>query len=270
MPKATQEFTTLSKATPDHPYLQNKGLNQDIIDKLDIRLDKQGRIVIPVKDSNDNIQSLQRIGDNGFKQFEKGCKAQGGFAVIGASALAAQDKNEPVIISTGVATAASIHIATGEPVVVAFQDSNLKAVAEEFKQMFPTRTAFVVGDNDQHNVAKGLKNSGLVAAKSAAKAVGGRYCIPKFGSNQTGKDCSDFSDLGRIAGLAAVKRQIQAGLAMARANVQEDKERHQAIDKSKERKEELHEKRQEVLDKRKEVRQQKQEDQQKKRKGRKL
>lgn len=246
--KATEEHKNLPKATPDHPYLAKKGLNQDIIDKLDLRVDKLGNLVVPVKNKDDEIQSLQRIGGNGFKQFESGCKAQGGFNVIGESALKAQDKNEPIIISTGVATAASIHMATGEPVVVAFQDSNLKAVAEEFKSMYPYRSIFIAGDNDQHNVDKGLKNSGLESAKVAAKAVNGKYIIPKFSTSQRGREYSDFSDLHRIAGLQTVKRQVQAGLMMARANVAEDKERHQSQERSHDRVEEQKEVRKHKLE----------------------
>lgn len=255
--KAADEFNRLPKATPDHPYLAAKGLNQDIIDKLDLRMDGRGHLVVPVKNRDQEIQSVQRIGGNGFKQFESGCKAQGGFAVIGDSAQFAQDRSEPIIISTGMATAASIHLATGEPIVVAFQDSNLRAVAEAFKAMYPYRSFFIAGDNDQHNVAKGLKNSGLESARAAAKAVGGRYAVPIFATGQQGKSYSDYSDLHRIAGLAAVKRQIQAGLAVARGNVAEDNERHQAQEKSQERVE-------------KEVRQRKQEEEnaQKKRRSR--
>lgn len=255
--KAADEFNRLPKATPDHPYLAAKGLNQDIIDKLDLRVDGRGHLVVPVKNRDQEIQSVQRIGGNGFKQFESGCKAQGGFAVIGDSAQFAQDRSEPIIISTGMATAASIHLATGEPIVVAFQDSNLRAVAEAFKAMYPCRSFFIAGDNDQHNIAKGLKNSGLESARAAAKAVGGRYAVPIFATGQQGKSFSDYSDLHRIAGLAAVKRQIQAGLAVARGNVAEDNERHQAQEKSQERVE-------------KEVRQRKQEEEnaQKKRRSR--
>ncbi|MDO4777666.1 MAG: zincin-like metallopeptidase domain-containing protein [Cardiobacteriaceae bacterium] len=255
--KAADEFNRLPKATPDHPYLAAKGLNQDIIDKLDLRVDGRGHLVVPVKNRDQEIQSVQRIGGNGFKQFESGCKAQGGFAVIGDSAEFAQDRSEPIIISTGMATAASIHLATGEPIVVAFQDSNLRAVAEAFKAMYPYRSFFIAGDNDQHNVTKGLKNSGLESARAAAKAVGGRYAVPTFATGQQGKSYSDYSDLHRIAGLAAVKRQIQAGLAVARGNVAEDNERHQAQEKSQERVE-------------KEVRQRKQEEEnaQKKRRSR--
>ena len=119
--------------------------------------------------------------------------------------------------------------------VIAFQDANLKEVAEELKAMYPYRSFFIAGDNDQHNVAKGLKNGGLESAKAAAKAVGGHYAVPQFASNQVGKEFSDFSDLHRIAGLAAVKRQLQAGLSIARGNVAEDKERQQAQKQSQER-----------------------------------
>lgn len=241
--KAANEYQNLPKATPDHPYLAKKGLTQYVIDKLDLRVDKLGNLVVPVKNKDDEIQSLQRIGSNGFKQFESGCKAQGGFTVIGESALKAQNHHEPIIISTGVATSASIHMATGEPVVVAFQDSNLKAVAEEFKAMYPYRSVFIAGDNDAHNVAKGLKNSGLESAQQAAKSVNGGYVVPKFTSAQQGKEFSDFSDLHRIAGLQAVKRQIQAGLMMARANVNEDKERIESQKQSQERVEEKSRKR---------------------------
>ena len=43
-----------------------------------------------------------------------------------------------------------------------------------------------------------------------------------FRRRAAGKSSSDYSGLHRIAGLAAVKRQIQAGLAVARGNVAED------------------------------------------------
>lgn len=93
--------------------------------------------------------------------------------------------------------------------------------------------------------------------------MGGRYSIPKFAANQQGKQFSDFSDLHRVAGLAAVKRQIRTGLSIARANVNEDKQREQAIENSKERV-------QERAEKQKEVRQQKQEEKQQKRRSRSL
>ena len=242
---AYKEWESLNYAHPEHSYLAKKGLGEEIISKLGIKEDNKGNLVIPIMDRNFQIQSLQRIGGNGFKQFATGCKAHGGFTILGNDFPGKYTpeikdkldphKSEPIIISTGMATAASIHLATGEPVVVAFQDSNLRAVAEEFKSMYPYRSFFIAGDNDQHNVANGLKNGGLESAKAAARAVGGRYAVPIFATGQQGKSFSDYSDLHRVAGLAAVKRQIQAGLAVARGNVTEDNERHQAQEKSQER-----------------------------------
>lgn len=123
-----------------------------------------------------------------------------------------------------------------------------KAVAEEFKAMYPYRSVFIAGDNDQHNVSKGLNNSGLDSARKAAHAVNGRYAVPKFTSAQRGKEFSDYSDLHRVAGLQAVKRQIQAGLVMARVNVNEDKERHQSQERSHDRVEEQKEVRKHKLE----------------------
>ncbi|WP_158008658.1 hypothetical protein [Rappaport israeli] len=114
--------------------------------------------------------------------------------------------------------------------------------------MYPYRSIFIAGDNDQHNVDRGLKNSGLESAKVAAKAVNGKYIIPKFSTSQRGREYSDFSDLHRIAGLQAVKRQVQAGLMMARANVAEDKERHQSQERSYDRVEEQKEVRKHKLE----------------------
>ncbi len=44
---------------------------------------------------------------------------------------------------------ATIHVATGRPVLVAFQNNNLQEVALEFKQQFSGRTIAVLGD-DRH------------------------------------------------------------------------------------------------------------------------
>ena len=242
--RAAQKFSNLPLAEANHPYLEKKLLDESIIAKLEIRQDDKGNLVIPLRNKEGEIQSLQSISADGNKLFEKGCKAHGGFAILGDKIPPqwAQDSAEPIIISTGVATSASIHMATGEPVIVAFQDSNLKAVAEEFKAMFPQRSFFVVGDNDQHNVAKGLTNSGLESAKNAARAVGGKFVVPTFANNQQGRNFSDFSDLHRIAGLEAVKRQVQIGLSIARGNVEEDNARHKAEEQSQERSEELQDK----------------------------
>lgn len=239
----TQELGTLPDAPVDHPYLKAKGLDE-AGHSFGAKLDGRGNLVIPIEDKEGKVWSAQRIGPNGFKGYEKGAKVSGCYQVIGGKdALAAQDAHEPLLISTGFGTSASIHMATGRPVVVAFQDNNLQDVAQEFKQMFPERTIAVLGDDDRHLPERtpALPNSGRVKANEAAKAVGGRAVFPQFTAQEKGREFTDFSDLHRVRGLAAVQRQVEQGLAQARTTVNARDQREQMLDKKQEREKEREE-----------------------------
>lgn len=233
----TQELATLPDAPADHPYLKNKGLDE-AGHAFGAKLDDRGNLVIPIEDKDGKVWSAQRIGPNGFKGYEKDAKVSGCYHVIGGKdALEAQDEHEPVLISTGFGTSASIHMATGRPVVVAFQDNNLQDVAQEFKQMFPERTIAILGDDDRHLPERTppLPNSGREKATAAAKAVGGRALFPQFTAQEKGREFTDFSDLHRTRGLAAVQRQVEQGLAQARGKVNAQNQREQALEKAQER-----------------------------------
>lgn len=229
----THELASLPDAPADHPYLKGKGLDA-AGHAFGAKLDDRGNLVIPIEDKDGKVWSAQRIGPTGFKGYEKDAKVSGCYQVIGGKdALAAQDSQEPVLISSGFGTSASIHMATGRPVVVAFQDNNLKDVAQEFKQMFPERTIAVLGDDDRHLPERtpALPNSGRVKANEAAKAVGGRAIFPQFTAQEKGREFTDFSDLHRARGLATVQRQVEQGLAQARTTVNARDQREQVIDK---------------------------------------
>lgn len=239
----TQELASLPDAPADHPYLKGKGLD-GAGHAFGAKLDDRGNLVIPIEDKEGKVWSAQRIGPNGFKGYEKDAKVSGCYQVIGGKdALAAQDAHEPLLISTGFGTSASIHMATGRPVVVAFQDNNLQDVAQEFKQMFPERTIAVLGDDDRHLPERTppLPNSGRVKANEAAKAVGGRAIFPQFTAQEKGREFTDFSDLHRVRGLAAVQRQVEQGLAQARTTVNARDQREQMLDKKQEREKEREE-----------------------------
>ncbi len=165
----------------------------------------------------------------------------------GRSALKAQDAKEPVLVSTGFGTSAAIHMATGRPVVVAFQDNNLQKLALEFKQQFPERTIAILGDDDRHLPERipSLLNSGGETATAAAKAVGGKALFPQFTAQEKGREFSDYSDLHRARGLAAVQRQVEQGLSQARTVVHARDQRAQMLDKSKERDQEKDEQKRE-------------------------
>ena len=238
------ELSLLPEAPADHPYLKNKGLDT-AGHSFGAKIDAQGNLVVPIEDKDGKIWSAQRIGANGFKGYEEKARLSGCCQVIGGkNALAAQDAHEPVLISTGFATSASIHLATGKPVVVAFQDSNLLDVAQEFKRAFPERTIAILGDDDRHLPYRTppLPNSGKDKATAAAKAVGGRAIFPRFTSDEKGRKFTDFSDLQRVRGLATVQRQIQRSLGFSRGKVNARNQREAMLEKRKERKNEREEK----------------------------
>lgn len=246
---ATQETAASTTATawenlrptphPEHPYLVAKGLQGTFeqVQKFGVRQDDNGNLVVPARDKEGKLWNMQRIGGTGWKGFEKDAKLQGCFHVIGGrKALKEQGNAEPVIISTGFGTAATIHLATGKPVIVAFNDNNMKAVAEEFKKIFPERTQAIFGDDDQHLplLPRPLANSGREKATEAAEAVGGIAVFPRFASGTAPtKEFSDFNDLQRQQGMKAVQRQVEQGLAQARSTVTTQKALEQAQAKDK-------------------------------------
>ena len=123
------------KATPEHPYLRRKQV-------LPYGLKQSGdKLVIPLKDTNGKIWSLQYIYPDGIKQFHPGGRIKGSFYTIG-------DIQDKVILCEGYATGASIYQATGLPVVVAFNVGNLEAVLLALRKKNPKLKIIIGADND--------------------------------------------------------------------------------------------------------------------------
>ena len=118
-----------------HPYLADKGVQPH-----GLRQDADGRLMVPVRDADGRIWSLQRIGGDGFKQFEEGGRVEGGHYVIG-------DLKQPgpLLIAEGFATAATLHEMTGMPAIVAFNAGNLLAVAQTYRALDPDRVIVIAG-----------------------------------------------------------------------------------------------------------------------------
>lgn len=126
-----------------HGYLDRK--NVGACNGLRIGLD--GRLIVPVFDKNETIQSLQYIEENGDKRFQKDGKMKGGCFVIGEL-----ERGKKALMCEGLATALTCNTATGLPVIVAFNAGNLKAVFEQFKNDVDI---YIAADNDAHG--KGYK-----------------------------------------------------------------------------------------------------------------
>uniref|UniRef100_I2PZX8 Toprim domain-containing protein n=1 Tax=Desulfovibrio sp. U5L TaxID=596152 RepID=I2PZX8_9BACT len=199
--KAGRILAVTSPASADHPYITRKGIKP----VGDIHATDDGKLVVPVFDEHGEPMSLQFITDDGGKRFLTGGQIQGGlFPVPGG--------NGPLYIAEGYATAATIHEATGETVLAAFNAGNLPPVAKLARARYPDRIIVLCADDDHETAAREGKNPGVEKATAAAKAVGALLAVPKF-VDSAGR--SDFNDLAQAEGIETVKAVLAAVLAEA-------------------------------------------------------
>lgn len=120
-------------------------LNQD-----DFRKNNATYLVVPGRDMEDRLVTAQAIGPDGFKMFVRDARKKGAFHLIGARRTRELVSAYAVLFCEGYATGASLHEATGLPVVVAFDASNLVEVARQFASYLPAKQPKIVcADNDQ-------------------------------------------------------------------------------------------------------------------------
>jgi putative DNA primase/helicase len=184
-------------AGDDHPYLARKGVVAH-----GLRVFK-GALVVPVRDAAGELHSLQFIGASGTKRFLKGGRVAGLYSLIGVA-------GNVVCVAEGYATGASIHAATGYAVAVAFNAGNLAPVAGAIRENYPESQLIVCADDDEGT----LGNPGLAHAHDAAGGVGAIIAVPVFGADRPA-GATDFNDLYRVRGLAAVRASIAAAKAPA-------------------------------------------------------
>jgi putative DNA primase/helicase len=190
---------TNAKPCTQHDYLTRKGIQAHGV-KLE-----GDNLLIPMRDSAATVCSLQTITPDGDKLFMPGGRVKGCYFSIGKPAGA-------VIVAEGFATGASIHEATGQAVAVAFNAGNLLDVTTALRGKYPDLKIILAADDD----CKTVGNPGMTNATAAAQAVGGYLATPEFFGYDRGDKDTDFNDLHKLAGLAAVKACIdRAALAGA-------------------------------------------------------
>ena len=186
--KANRIFQTLPHAGEDNAYLKRKG----VLPMGDMREDKDGRLVLPVRNAEGRITSLQFIDAEGNKRFLKGGEKAGCYFPIPAK-NGRQDG--PLLIGEGSATMISACMATGYAGLVAFDAGNLEAVGRMARKKYADRELVFLADNDctnkDGNSRPDEKNTGVVAATTAARAVGGKLAVcPAIRGRK-----ADFNDL---------------------------------------------------------------------------
>jgi phage/plasmid primase-like uncharacterized protein len=209
-------WEALPQAAADHPYLKAKG-----VPPYGLRQGGRGELVIPVRDVDGKLWSLQRVSigadGTGHKTFEKDARKTGGFHFIDPRGEFGQ--GGAILIAEGYATGASVHQATGRPVVVAFDAGNLSAVAAALRRAYPERPIVLLGDDDRHQSPE--RNAGRLKAEQAAREVGGHALFPRFTAAEQGPAYTDWNDLHRARGLTAVKRQVEAALTLHKQRADE-------------------------------------------------
>lgn len=182
-----------------HPYLARKGVKPC----PGLKVDKDGRLLVPVLAPEDGKpMSLQTIAEDGGKLFLSGGRMRGGFFPV-------KGQEGRLYVCEGLATGLSIHEATGQTVLCAFNAGNLEAVAAHARQKYPDRELVLCADNDHATDG----NPGLSKATAAALAVGASLAVPSF-KEPAGR--TDFNDLHQAEGLDVVRAQL-AGAAKLKA-----------------------------------------------------
>ena len=199
------------------PYLSDKGITDPAV-LANARINRfkdEDRLVIPMYDRPNHIVNRQAIDANGGKFFLPGGEVAGAYGKIAAPN---SDWTGGVSLAEGFATAASIHMATGKPVIIAFNAGNLPKVAAKMAQMLPKNApVYIAADND-------ASQTGIKKAAEAAQVLGSRarVVMPEFTVDEIarfqqkhGQDTlpSDFNDLHELQGLEAVKAALDTPLA---------------------------------------------------------
>jgi phage/plasmid primase-like uncharacterized protein len=191
---ANQIWSESAPAPPAHPYLVRKGVQPH-----GTRVDRQGRLVVPMRDLEGVLWSLQTIAADGGKLFLTSGRKKGLFFALG-------QLGDRLVIAEGFATAASLREATGATVIVAFDAGNLLPVAEGLRAALPRAQLVIAADDDRETRAP-IENPGVHHARRAAAAVRAGLAVPVF---QDPDGRTDFNDLHLAEGLDAVRAIVDA------------------------------------------------------------
>ena len=214
---AQARINEASPASDSHPYLTAKGVKPHGIFQLYDEFHKLTGLLVPMQDFSGKIWSFQvihsekvfifRSGNRSNKKNLPRGKTGGHFHPIGDWATSGI-----VLLAEGYATAATVHEATGLPVLVCFSCHNFEEVATNLRKIRPNVKILICGDEDSSTPG----NPGRTRAQRAAVSVQGFFAIPKFKidpAQPIDASLSDFNDLARVSGKDTVRTQILDALS---------------------------------------------------------
>jgi putative DNA primase/helicase len=150
----------------------SKYLQQKKVAAFNVKFSR-GSVVLPVHDFNCVLSGLQFIEPEGSKKFLTGTIKKARFCLLGKI----EDPSGYIGIAEGYSTGASVCMATGWPVFVAFDAGNLIHVAKAVRGKYPRSRIVLCGDDDTNTQS----NPGRYKAEHAASEVKGLALFPVVG-----------------------------------------------------------------------------------------
>lgn len=161
-------------ADPKHSYAAAKLLDVAPLRQIGANL------LVPLCDDQGRLWNLQSIAPDGTKRFRRGGRIKGLFALIGEFTA----ETSSAIFVEGYATGSTVHRATGLPVIVTFNTSNMPAVARLWADLRPDLDYTVFADDDEATAqdyvgqGKPYKNPGIETAEAVAAEIGAAIAYP--------------------------------------------------------------------------------------------
>ncbi|MBY4841272.1 LPD7 domain-containing protein [Pantoea sp. DY-5] len=201
--KAKALYDRLPAADPAHGYLVRKGIT--VAD--DVRQTRNGALVVPFRDADGAFRTLQYIPPDGEKYLYKDAPKAGHFRVEGGELR----NGEPVLYAEGYATARSLHMVTGHPVVMTIDAGNMETVASVLKARYPDSPHLFMADVDHTKDV----NKGVLSANRAAAATGGAVLLPDLTAAEIERGFTDFNDLHLFRGAERLRETLLPDIAQA-------------------------------------------------------
>jgi putative DNA primase/helicase len=185
--RSLEILTKLPKAEGQaHPYLERKGVGAygvrvasashdnmpQLLNQDSFKRTNSTYLIVPGRSIDDRLLTAQAIGPDGFKMFVRDARKKGAFHLIGVRRTRDLAKAAAVLFVEGYATGASLHEATGLPVVIAFDAGNLVEVVRQLAPLLPAQQPKIVcADNDQYFLDSALAKIAEIGGSPNAKPM---------------------------------------------------------------------------------------------------
>lgn len=188
------------------PYLERKQ-----VQNFGCKINQDGDLLIPLRSMDVKedgrrvswIRTVQTIKADGTKLLESGCEKKGAMHLIGFNKIFQNPEKYQgaIMVAEGYATAASIHMASGLPTVVAIDAGNLDPVMAKITKAYPNSEFYICADNDLKTEKKIGRNVGIEAAMQCKEKYNCKVMIPDFSKVPNNENLTDFNDLHIAVGL---------------------------------------------------------------------